>query len=255
MARLYVRHSFFTIPMSSLRIIGIIIFSLIAVFALYTYVFNNNPAPAISTTTETPSPTPSPSLTTEVSPSPSSSPSLSASPSSSASSSPSPKPVTSKNRMHQITIQTNLGDITFETYDGDAPKAVDNFITLSKKGFYKNLIFHRIIKGFMIQGGDPTGNGTGGPGYSFEDELNPATESYKKGYVKGTVAMANAGPNTNGSQFFIMLDNTSLPHNYTIFGTVIAGQNVVDTIGNVKTNANDKPLEPVTIKSVIVNTK
>ena len=225
-----------------------------AVFALYTYVFNNNPAPAISTTTSTPSSTPSP---IEASPSlsPSSSPSLSASPSPSPSSSALSKPVTSKNRMHQITLQTNLGDITFETYDADAPKTVDNFITLSKKGFYKNVIFHRVIKGFMIQGGDPTGIGTGGPGYAFEDELNPATESYKTGYVKGAVAMANAGPNTNGSQFFIMLANTSLPHNYTIFGTVIAGQNVVDAIGNVKTNASDKPLEPVTIKGVIVNKK
>ena len=157
--------------------------------------------------------------------------------------------------MHQITLQTNLGDITFDTYDADAPKAVDNFVTLAKKGFYKNLIFHRVIKGFMIQGGDPNGNGTGGPGYSFEDELNPATESYKQGYVKGVVAMANAGVNTNGSQFFIMLQDNPLPHNYTIFGKVIAGQNVVDAIGDVKTNGSDKPLDNVTIKGVIVNTK
>ena len=157
--------------------------------------------------------------------------------------------------MHQITLQTNLGDITFDTYDADAPKAVDNFVTLAKKGFYKNLIFHRVIKGFMIQGGDPNGNGTGGPGYSFEDELNPATESYKQGYVKGVVAMANAGVNTNGSQFFIMLQDNPLPHNYTIFGKVIAGQNVVDGIGEVKTNGSDKPLDNVTIKGVIVNTK
>ena len=157
--------------------------------------------------------------------------------------------------MHQITLQTNLGDITFDTYDADAPKAVDNFVTLAKKGFYKNLIFHRVIKGFMIQGGDPNGNGTGGPGYSFEDELNPATESYKQGYVKGVVAMANAGVNTNGSQFFIMLQDNPLPHNYTIFGKVIAGQNVVDAIGEVKTNGSDKPLDNVTIKGVIVNTK
>ena len=157
--------------------------------------------------------------------------------------------------MHQITLQTNLGDITFDTYDADAPKAVDNFVTLAKKGFYKNLIFHRVIKGFMIQGGDPNGNGTGGPGYSFEDELNPATESYKQGYVKGVVAMANAGPNTNGSQFFIMLQDNPLPHNYTIFGKVIAGQNVVDAIGEVKTNGSDKPFDNVTIKGVIVNTK
>ncbi|MEK7074908.1 MAG: peptidylprolyl isomerase [Patescibacteria group bacterium] len=157
--------------------------------------------------------------------------------------------------MNQITLQTNLGDITFETYDADAPKTVQNFITLAQKGFYKNVIFHRVIKGFMIQGGDPTGTGTGGPGYAFEDELNSGTESYKRGYVKGMVAMANAGPNTNGSQFFIMLNDTPLPHNYTIFGIVIAGQNVVDAIGNVKTNANDKPLESVIIKGVIVNAK
>ena len=174
--------------------------------------------------------------------------SASASPSSSAS-------IAKKNHMSQITLQTSLGDITFETYDADAPKAVDNFVTLAKKGFYKNLIFHRVIKGFMIQGGDPSGNGTGGPGYSFEDELNPATESYKLGYVKGVVAMANAGPNTNGSQFFIMLKDTPLPHNYTVFGKVISGQEVVDAIGNVKTGAGDRPVDAVTIKSVIVNTK
>ncbi len=232
--------------MPSLRIISIIIFSLLTVFALYAYIFQNNPIPEISTNTETPfpiaSPTPSDS---EISPS--ASPLLS--------SSPSLQPSTLKNRMNQITLQTNLGDITFETYDADAPKTVQNFITLAQKGFYKNVIFHRVIKGFMIQGGDPTGTGTGGPGYAFEDELNSATESYKRGYVKGMVAMANSGPNTNGSQFFIMLENTPLPHNYTIFGIVIAGQNVVDAIGNVKTNANDKPLEVVTIKGVIVNTK
>ena len=148
-----------------------------------------------------------------------------------------------------------MGDITFETYDADAPKAVQNFITLAQKGFYKNLTFHRVIKGFMIQGGDPSGNGAGGPGYSFEDELNPATDSYKQGYIKGVVAMANAGPNTNGSQFFIMLQDTPLPHSYTIFGKVITGQDVVDAIGNVKTNSSDKPLDKVIIKSVTVNTK
>ena len=157
--------------------------------------------------------------------------------------------------MHQITLQTSMGDITFDTYDADAPKAVQNFLKLSQEGFYKNVIFHRVIKGFMIQGGDPTGTGGGGPGYTFEDELNPATESYKMGYVKGVVAMANAGDNTNGSQFFIMHENYPLPHKYTIFGKVIAGQNVVDAIANVKTNGNDKPLDNVTIKGVIVNTK
>lgn len=157
--------------------------------------------------------------------------------------------------MHKITIKTSLGDITFETYDADAPKTAQNFITLAKKGFYDNLIFHRVIKGFMIQGGDPSGNGTGGPGYAFEDELNPATDSYKEGYKKGVVAMANAGSNTNGSQFFIMLQDTPLPHNYTIFGKVTSGQSVVDAIGNVSTDGNDKPKDNVVMKSVTVSDK
>lgn len=159
-----------------------------------------------------------------------------------------------KNDMHRITLETSKGTIQFETYDADAPKASDNFVTLAQKGFYNNLIFHRVIKGFMIQGGDPSGNGTGGPGYQFEDELNPATESYKNGYKKGIVAMANAGPNTNGSQFFIMLEDYPLPNNYTIFGHVVKGQEVVDAIGLVKTDAGDKPVEAVVIKKATVET-
>ncbi len=151
-----------------------------------------------------------------------------------------------------ITIKTNFGDIQLETYDADAPKTVANFIALANKGFYDNLIFHRVIKEFMIQGGDPTGNGTGGPGYQFEDELNPQTESYKDGYVKGVVAMANAGPNTNGSQFFIMLENYPLPNNYTIFGKVVNGQEVVDKIGDVKTDSNNRPLSPAIMEKVYV---
>jgi len=162
---------------------------------------------------------------------------------------------TTKNNMHIITIKTNLGSISFETYDADAPLTVKNFITLAEKGFYDNVIFHRIIKGFMIQGGDPTGTGTGGPGYSFKDELNSETESYKEGYKRGVVAMANAGPNTNGSQFFIMLQDTPLPHNYTIFGKITAGQDVVDAIGNLKTDSSDRPLDPPVIESVSVETK
>lgn len=157
-----------------------------------------------------------------------------------------------KNMMHQITIITNFGDIVFETYDADASNTVKNFISLAEKGFYNNLTFHRVINRFMIQGGDPNGDGTGGPGYTFEDELNPATLSYKAGYKKGVVAMANRGPDTNGSQFFIMLEDYPLPMNYTIFGKVVRGQNVVDEIGDTKTDANDKPLEPVIIKSVRV---
>ncbi len=158
-----------------------------------------------------------------------------------------------KNDMHYIiSIKTNFGEIKFQTYDSDAPKTVENFITLANKGFYNGVIFHRVIKDFMIQGGDPTGTGMGGPGYKFEDELNPKTESYKAGYKKGVVAMANAGPNTNGSQFFIMLENYPLPNNYTIFGKVIEGQDVVDKIGEVKTGANDRPLTNVVMESVTV---
>lgn len=157
-----------------------------------------------------------------------------------------------KQHMNTITIETNHGKIIFQTYNDDAPKTVENFITLAQKGFYDNLIFHRIIKGFMIQGGDPTGTGMGGPGYKFADELNPNTPSYKAGYKKGVVAMANAGPNTNGSQFFIMLEDTPLPNNYTIFGKVISGQEAVDEIGGVKTDSGDKPLDPVVMKKVTV---
>ncbi len=160
-----------------------------------------------------------------------------------------------KNRMHIVTLKTNFGEIQFETYDADAPKTVANFIGLAEKSFYDNLIFHRVIKGFMIQGGDPKGNGTGGPGYTFEDELNPDTESYKAGYKKGIVAMANAGPDTNGSQFFIMLADYPLPNNYTIFGKVIKGQEVVDAIGNTQIGTNDKPVKPVIMEKVTVETK
>ena len=157
-----------------------------------------------------------------------------------------------KNFMHTVTIETNKGAIVFETYDADAPKTVANFIDLANKGFYNGIIFHRIISGFMIQGGDPTGTGTGGPGYKFADELNPATESYKKGYVRGTVAMANAGPNTNGSQFFIMHKDVQLPNNYTIFGRVTKGIEVVDVIASSPTNENDKPVSDIVMKSVTV---
>src|SRR5579872_2193581 len=124
----------------------------------------------------------------------------------------------------EASIHTQKGDIVIELYPTDAPKTVTNFATLSKMGYYNNLTFHRVEPGFVIQGGDPNGNGTGGRsiyGPAFEDELNPNTPSYKEGYKEGVVAMANSGPNTNGSQFFIMLaDNATLPKNYTIFGKV-----------------------------------
>lgn len=157
--------------------------------------------------------------------------------------------------MNTITIQTSKGTIVFETYNTDAPKTVENFITLANKGFYNGVIFHRVIEGFMIQGGDPTGTGMGGPGYKFADELNPATESYKRGYVRGTVAMANAGPNTNGSQFFIMHKDTPLPNAYTIFGRVISGMEVVDAIATTEVNGNDRPIQDVVMKKVTVTQK
>ncbi len=161
------------------------------------------------------------------------------------------------NGQHLITIKTDLGDITFQTYDADAPKTVQNFITLAGKGFYDGVIFHRVIPGFMIQGGDPTGTGMGGPGYKFEDELNPATDSYKAGYKKGVVAMANAGPNTNGSQFFIMVADYPLPNNYTIFGKVVSGQDIADKISQQPRDQRngDRPLTPIKMSQVIVSEK
>jgi len=153
---------------------------------------------------------------------------------------------------HLVTIKTNLGEIKFETYDVDAPNTVVNFIKLANEGFYNGVIFHRVIDGFMIQGGDPTGTGRGGPGYKFADELDPATPSYQAGYQKGVVAMANAGPNTNGSQFFIMVADYPLPNNYTIFGQVVAGQAVVDQIAKVAKDGADKPLSPVVMEAVTV---
>jgi len=125
----------------------------------------------------------------------------------------------------QIRLTTSQGDIVFTLYDDTAPKTVSNFVQLAGGGYYDGLIFHRVIGGFMIQGGDPTGTGSGGPGYKFEDEL---TDS--RTYTRGTVAMANAGPNTNGSQFFIMHADVPLPHSYSIFGQVTEGMDEVDAI-------------------------
>jgi cyclophilin family peptidyl-prolyl cis-trans isomerase len=150
------------------------------------------------------------------------------------------------------TIKTNKGNIEISFYPKDAPNTVANFVKLAKQGFYNGIIFHRVIKGFMIQGGDPTGTGTGGPGYKFADELNPSSPSYQAGYKKGVVAMANSGPDTNGSQFFIMLADYPLPNNYTIFGKVIKGQEVVDEIGNAQTGANDRPIEPIKMSSITI---
>lgn len=158
------------------------------------------------------------------------------------------------NKKHLVTIETDFGNIQFVTYDADAPNTVKNFIALAEKKFYDRVLFHRVIDGFMIQGGDPTGTGMGGPGYTFEDELNPATDSYKEGYKKGVVAMANSGPNTNGSQFFIMVADVPLPKNYTIFGRVVSGQEVADTISETPRDKrnNDRPLEPAWMKKITV---
>lgn len=147
----------------------------------------------------------------------------------------------------QIRLTTNKGDIVFKLYDDTAPNTVSNFVYLASGGYYDGLIFHRVINGFMIQGGDPTGTGSGGPGYKFADELKD-----DRTYVRGTVAMANAGPNTNGSQFFIMHKDTPLPHAYSIFGEVIEGLDIVDAIATTPTGAQDRPVTEVVMTKVTV---
>ena len=152
-------------------------------------------------------------------------------------------------------IQTNKGTIRFELLEEDAPKTTENFITLAERGYYDGIIFHRVIKGFMIQGGDPTGTGSGGQsawGGRFNDEIDRSSEVYKRGYQAGTVAMANAGPNTNGSQFFIMHADYGLPPSYTIFGRVTEGQEVVDDIATTQTGRNDKPVSEVKMERVTI---
>ena len=155
-------------------------------------------------------------------------------------------------------IQTNKGTIRFELLESDAPKTTENFIQLAERGYYDGIIFHRVIKGFMIQGGDPTGTGRGGEsaaGGRFNDEINPSSEVYKRGYKSGTVAMANAGPNTNGSQFFIMHADYGLPPSYTIFGRVTEGQDVVNTIATSQTDRNDRPASEVKMEKVTIEGK
>ena len=154
-------------------------------------------------------------------------------------------------------IETNKGTIRFELLETDAPKTTENFITLAERGYYNGVGFHRVIKGFMIQGGDPTGTGRGGEsawGGRFNDEIDTKSELYKQGYKAGTVAMANAGPNTNGSQFFIMHVDYPLPHQYVIFGRVTEGQDVVNAIANVARDRNDKPVDPVVMEKVTITT-
>jgi cyclophilin family peptidyl-prolyl cis-trans isomerase len=144
------------------------------------------------------------------------------------------------------TLQTNHGPIEIELFEDDAPKTVENFRKLAGDGFYDGVVFHRVIPDFMIQGGDPTGTGMGGPGYTFEDEFNDHKVE------RGALAMANAGPNTNGSQFFIVTAEATpwLDGKHTVFGKVTNGMDVVDTISQLETDANDKPREPVVIERV-----
>ncbi len=152
-------------------------------------------------------------------------------------------------------LETNKGTIKFELLETDAPKTTENFRLLAEKGYYDNVIFHRVIKNFMIQGGDPDGIGTGGEsawGGRFNDEINKSSALYQGGYDKGTVAMANAGPNTNGSQFFIMHKDYPLPPSYSKFGKVIEGQEVVNAIAEVETDHSDKPLERVVMEKVYI---
>jgi cyclophilin family peptidyl-prolyl cis-trans isomerase len=156
---------------------------------------------------------------------------------------------------YRARLSTNKGEIVVDLFEAEAPKTVNNFVFLAEQGYYSNVPFHRVLEGFVIQSGDPTGTGRGGPGYQFEDE--PVTRDY----TRGTLAMANAGPNTNGSQFFITLQDLSgrLPKNYTIFGEVVEGMDAVDAIASVPVEAGasgetSSPTEPVFIESVEIVT-
>ena len=156
---------------------------------------------------------------------------------------------------HEVTLETSKGTITLELDADSAPKTVTNFMALATSGYYNNLTFHRVIPGFMIQGGDPSGNGTGGKsvfGEMFEDEINPDSALYKTGYRAGVIAMANRGPNTNGSQFFIMETDYPLPPNYTIVGHVTKGQDIVTAIANVPRDGSDMPKDKVTFTAKVV---
>ena len=155
---------------------------------------------------------------------------------------------------YQAVLHTNKCDMTIDLFEGEAPNTVNNFVFLAEQGYYSNVPFHRVIKSFMVQTGDPTGTGAGGPGYRFADE--PVTRDY----VRGTVAMANAGPNTNGSQFFIMHADNPLPKNYTIFGQLTDGLETLDAIANAPVGPSGRgemsvPQEPLVLESVEIVTK
>jgi cyclophilin family peptidyl-prolyl cis-trans isomerase len=166
-----------------------------------------------------------------------------------------PKMSIDQNKQYTVTMKTNFGDIVIQLFPKDAPLAVNNFVFLARQGYYDGVKFHRVVKNFMIQSGDPTGTGMGNPGYKFADE------KVTRDYVAGTLAMANSGPNTNGSQFFIMLDDvTTLPKKYTIFGIVTSGFDVVQNIGNVSVKMGtsgevSSPTVDVHIDSVTIEEK
>jgi cyclophilin family peptidyl-prolyl cis-trans isomerase len=151
--------------------------------------------------------------------------------------------------MSRATMHTNHGPIVLELFEEDAPKTVENFLKLSREGYYDGLTFHRVIPDFMVQGGCPQGTGTGGPGYEFEDEIN------EHKIVRGALAMANRGPNTNGSQFFVVTADEApwLDGKHTVFGRVEAGMEAVDAIESVETGPNDRPVEPVVIERLEVH--
>jgi cyclophilin family peptidyl-prolyl cis-trans isomerase len=167
---------------------------------------------------------------------------------------------TTKGKTVTAVIETTQGNIELELFESDAPKTVANFTGLAEQGYYNGIIFHRVSKGFVIQGGDSTGTGRGGKsiyGKEFDDELNPSAPSFKEGYKRGTLAMANRGPNTNTSQFFIMLSDIPMPKNYTIFGKVTKGMDVVDSIAAVDIipqmgPTDGKPKVDVVMKKVTV---
>ena len=149
-------------------------------------------------------------------------------------------------KKYRATIETSAGTMKADLLPAEAPLAVNNFVFLARDGYYDGVIFHRVIPGFMIQGGDPTGTGRGGPGYKFADE------PVRQKYTRGTLAMANAGPNTNGSQFFVMHADYGLPPNYTIFGRLTEGVEVVDAIAAAPRGAQDRPNQPVEIRRVTI---
>jgi cyclophilin family peptidyl-prolyl cis-trans isomerase len=150
-------------------------------------------------------------------------------------------------KTYTAALDTSHGEIVIEFDAAGSPLTVNNFVFLAREGFYDGVVFHRVIENFMIQGGDPTGTGRGGPGYRFRDELEGPGR-----YQRGTVAMANAGPNTNGSQFFICHTDVGLPHSYTIFGRVTSGLETVDSIATTPTDRSDRPHEDVVIHTVVI---